>query len=185
MVWGIENFVADSFSVVHCGVQIEFPPVFTPFVLEFRDFVHYAVYLVEDVVEFELEQVSGLGEDLRCGIAVVAEVLVAALVPDRVVLVRVASWLNAQFAVIKVKEECEKVGLKFNIQKTNIMASSPITSWQIDGETVETVREVAQSCPTLRNPMGCSLPGSSVHGDLQASILEWVAMPSFRGSSRD
>ena len=41
--------------------------------------------------------------------------------------------------LIKVKEESEKVGLKFNIQKTKIMASSPITSWQIDGETVETV----------------------------------------------
>ena len=40
---------------------------------------------------------------------------------------------------MKVKEECEKVGLKLNIQKTKIMASSPITSWQIDGETVETV----------------------------------------------
>ena len=41
----------------------------------------------------------------------------------------------------KVKEESEKVGLKFNIQKTKIMASSPITSWQIDGETVETVAD--------------------------------------------
>ena len=41
----------------------------------------------------------------------------------------------------KVKEESEKVGLKFNIQKTKIMASSPITSWQIDGETVETVSD--------------------------------------------
>ena len=40
---------------------------------------------------------------------------------------------------MKVKEECEKVGLKLNIQKTKIMASSPITSWEIDGETVETV----------------------------------------------
>ena len=40
---------------------------------------------------------------------------------------------------MKVKEESEKVGLKLNIQKTKIMASSPITSWQIDGETVETV----------------------------------------------
>ena len=42
--------------------------------------------------------------------------------------------------LMKVKEEREKVGLKLNIQKTNIMASSPITSWQIDGETMETVR---------------------------------------------
>ena len=43
--------------------------------------------------------------------------------------------------LIKVKEESEKVGLKLNIQKTKIMASSPITSWQIDGETVETVSD--------------------------------------------
>ena len=42
---------------------------------------------------------------------------------------------------MKVKEESEKVGLKFNIQKTKIMASSPITSWQIDGEAVETVAD--------------------------------------------
>ena len=42
---------------------------------------------------------------------------------------------------MKVKEERENVGLKLNIQKTNIMASSPITSWEIDGETVETVAE--------------------------------------------
>ena len=42
---------------------------------------------------------------------------------------------------MKVKEESEKVGLKLNIQKTNIMASGPITSWQIDGETVETVSD--------------------------------------------
>ena len=41
---------------------------------------------------------------------------------------------------MKVKEESEKVGLKLNIQKTKIMASGPITSWQIDGETVETGR---------------------------------------------
>ena len=41
----------------------------------------------------------------------------------------------------KVKEKSEKVGLKLNIQKTNIMASGPITSWEIDGETVETVAD--------------------------------------------
>ena len=44
-------------------------------------------------------------------------------------------------SLLKVKEESEKVGLKFNIQKTKIMASSPITSWQINGETVETVAD--------------------------------------------
>ena len=43
--------------------------------------------------------------------------------------------------LIKVKEESEKVGLKLNIQKTNIMASGSITSWQIDGETMGTVRD--------------------------------------------
>ena len=43
--------------------------------------------------------------------------------------------------LMKVKEESDKVGLKFNIQKTKIMASGPITSWQIDGETVETVAD--------------------------------------------
>jgi len=43
--------------------------------------------------------------------------------------------------LMKVKEESEKVGLKLNIEKTKIMASGPITSWQIDGETMETVRD--------------------------------------------
>ena len=43
--------------------------------------------------------------------------------------------------LMKVKDESEKVGLKLNIQKTKIMASGPITSWQIDGETVETVAD--------------------------------------------
>ena len=43
--------------------------------------------------------------------------------------------------LMKVKEESEKVGLKLNIQKTKIMASGPLTSWQIDGETMETVRD--------------------------------------------
>ncbi|XDA81446.1 hypothetical protein R6Z07F_011376 [Ovis aries] len=161
--------------------------------------------------------------------------------------------------LMKVKEESEKAGLKLNIQKTKIMASGPITSWQIDGETMEIVTdsiflgsritadgdcsheakrqlflgrkpminllllsrfsrvrlcvtpetaahqaprpwdspgkntgvgchfllqcmkvkresEVAQSCPTLCNPMDCSLPGSSIHGIFQARVLEWGAI---------
>ena len=49
--------------------------------------------------------------------------------------------------LMKVKEESEKVGLKFNIQKTNIMASGSITSWQIDGETVETVADYFFGAP--------------------------------------
>ena len=56
--------------------------------------------------------------------------------------------------LMKVKEESEKVGLKFNIQETKIMASGPITSWQIDGETMETVRD---SFLGLQNHCRCSL----------------------------
>ena len=48
---------------------------------------------------------------------------------------------------MKVKEESEKVGLKLNIQKTKIMGFGPITSWQIDGETVETVADVNFGAP--------------------------------------
>ena len=48
---------------------------------------------------------------------------------------------------MKVKEESEKVGLKLNIQKMKIMASGPITSWEIDGETVETVSDFIFSAP--------------------------------------
>ena len=47
----------------------------------------------------------------------------------------------------KVKEESEKIGLKFNIQKTKIMASGPITSWEIVGETVETVADLTFGAP--------------------------------------
>ena len=49
--------------------------------------------------------------------------------------------------LMKVKEESEKVGLKLNIQKTKIMASGPITSWEIDGETVETVSDFISGAP--------------------------------------
>ena len=49
--------------------------------------------------------------------------------------------------LMKVKEESEKVGLKLNIQKTRIMASGPITSWEIDGETVETVSDFILGAP--------------------------------------
>ena len=49
--------------------------------------------------------------------------------------------------LMKVKEESEKVGLKLNIQKTKIMASGPITSWEIDGETVETVTDLFSWAP--------------------------------------
>ena len=53
----------------------------------------------------------------------------------------IAESEELKILLMKVKEETEKVGLKLNIQKTKIMASSPITSWEIDGETVETVSD--------------------------------------------
>ena len=58
------------------------------------------------------------------------------------------------------------------------------TSVFLPWEPHESESEVAQSCPTLCDPMDCSLPGSSVHGILQARILEWVAISFSRGSSR-
>ena len=57
---------------------------------------------------------------------------------------------------MKVKEENEKVGLKLNIQKTKIMASGPITSWQIDGETVETVSHFILGGPIITADGDCS-----------------------------
>ena len=58
--------------------------------------------------------------------------------------------------LMKVKEESEKVGLKLNIQKTKIMASGPITSWQIDGETVETVADFIFGCSKITVNGDCS-----------------------------
>ena len=94
--------------------------------------------------------------------------------------------------LMKVEKESEKVGLKLNIQKTKIMASGPITSWQIDGQTVETVADFSflgskitvaagaakslQSCPVLCDPIDGSPPDSPVPGFLQARTLEWVAV---------
>ena len=58
--------------------------------------------------------------------------------------------------LMKVKEESEKAGLKVNIQKTKIMASSPITSWQIDGETVETVTDFILGGSKITSDGDCS-----------------------------
>ena len=57
---------------------------------------------------------------------------------------------------MKVKEESEKVGLKLNIQKTKIMASGPITSWEIDGETMETVADFIFLCSKINADGDCS-----------------------------
>ena len=66
---------------------------------------------------------------------------------------------------MKVKEESEKVGLKLNIQKTKIMASSPITSWQIDGETMETVADF--------NFWGSKI---TADGDCSHEIKRWLLL---------
>ena len=58
--------------------------------------------------------------------------------------------------LMKVKEGSEKVGLKLNIQKTKIMASGPITSWQVDGETLETVRDIISGCSKFSADGDCS-----------------------------
>ena len=62
-----------------------------------------------------------------------------------------AGWSEEELKslLVKVKEESEKVGLKLNIPKTKIMASGPITSWQIDGETVETVADFILGDPKI------------------------------------
>ena len=71
--------------------------------------------------------------------------------------------------LMKVKEESEKVGLKLNIQKTKIMASGPIISWQIDGETIETVRLIY-----LRSKI--TADGDSSHEIKRHLLLERKAM---------
>ena len=63
---------------------------------------------------------------------------------------------NYKSLLMKVKEESDKVGLKLNIQKTKIMASGPITSWQIDGETVEIVRDFIFQGPQITVDGDCS-----------------------------
>ena len=64
--------------------------------------------------------------------------------------------IENNFVIVKVKVESEKVGLKLNIQKTKIMASGPITSWEIDGETVETVSDFILRGPQITADGDCS-----------------------------
>ena len=72
--------------------------------------------------------------------------------------------------LVKVKEESEKVGLKLNIQKTKIMASGPITSWQIDGETVGTVADFIFGGSKITADGDCS------HKTKKCLLLGWKAM---------
>ena len=68
--------------------------------------------------------------------------------------------------LMKVKEESEKVGLKLNIQKTKIMASGPITSWEINGETVETVRFLFGGAPKSLQMVSHEIKRHSLEGKL-------------------
>ena len=65
-------------------------------------------------------------------------------------------WASGSIAMMKTKEESEKFGLKLNIQKTKIMVSGPITSWQLDGETVETVTDFILGDSTITADGDCS-----------------------------
>ena len=81
---------------------------------------------------------SGL-EEAQAGIKIARKNINNLKYADDTILM--AESEEAKSLLMKVKEESEKVGLKLNIQKTKIMASGPITSWEIDGETVETVSD--------------------------------------------
>ena len=78
-------------------------------------------------------------EEAQAGIKIAGRIINNLRYADDTTLMAESEELKS--LLMKVKEESEKVGIKFNIQKTKIMASGPITSWQIDGETVETVAE--------------------------------------------
>ena len=75
-----------------------------------------------------------------------------------------------QCLLMKVKEESEKAGLKLNSQKMKIMASGPITSWQIDGETMETVRDFIFLCSKI------TADGDCIHKIKRPLLLERKAM---------
>ena len=77
--------------------------------------------------------------------------------------------------LMKVKEESEKVGLKLNIQKTKIMASSPNTSWQIDGETVETVTDLVLGGSKITADGDCShaIKRNSLEGKLWPTLTAY------------
>ena len=91
------------------------------------------------------------------------------------------SKINIYILLMKVKEESEKVGLKLNIQKTKIMASGPITSWQIDGETVETVADFIFGGSQITADGDCSheikrrlLLGRKVMTNLDSTLKSFV-----------
>ena len=91
---------------------------------------------------------------------------------------RVLEWAAISFSnawkwKVKVKS-LSHVRLHLAIKKNEIMPFA--TTWMVAEIIIPSETEVAQSCPTLSDPMDCSLPGSSIHGIFQARVLEWVAI---------
>ena len=82
---------------------------------------------------------TGLGEEAQAGIKIARRNINNLRYADDTTLMAESEELKS--FLVKVKEESENVGLKLNIQKTKIMASNAITSWHIDGETMETLRD--------------------------------------------
>ena len=110
---------------------------------------------------------AGLDEEAQAGIKIAGRNINNLRYADDTTL-RAESKEDLNSLLMKAKKESEKVGLKLNIQKTKIMASGPITSWQIDGETVETVTDFMWGAPKSLwrrrwHPTPVLLPGKS-HG---------------------
>ena len=109
------------------------------------------LYIVTLLINFYAEYImrnAGL-EEAQAGIKIAGRNISNLRYADDTTL-KAESEEELKSLLMKVKEESEKVGLKLNIQKTKIMASGPITSWQIDGETVETVADFNWGAPKLQ-----------------------------------
>ena len=94
-------------------------------------------------------------EEAQAGIKIAGRNMKYLTYTDDTILMAESEELKS--LLMKVKEESEKVGLKLNIQKTKIMASGPITSWQMDGETVETVTDFIWGGSKITADGDCSL----------------------------
>ena len=108
-------------------------------------------------------------EEAQAGIKIVGRNINNLRYADNITLMA-ESEEELKSLLMKVKEESEKVGLKLNIQKTKIMASSPVTSWQIDGETVETVSKFILGGSKITADGDCS------HGIKRRLLLCWKVM---------
>ena len=95
-------------------------------------------------------------EEAQSGIKIAGRNIKHLRYADDTTLIKAESEEEPKSLLMKVKVECEKVGLKLNIQKTKIMASCPIISWEIDGETVETVPDFILGDSKITGDGDCS-----------------------------